>query len=376
MLPGGVFRVSGIRLAANLFLSGVPGATILRGTGAKPILSGRQAANIKITNIAIDGAGKSAGNLLEINECANLDLDALKISNSAGNGIVATRCQGRIANCTISNISQSGIHLQNSAGMQVLQNRISDCANGGIRVWRDKNGHDGTIVSNNHISAIGSGSGNGQNGNGVNIFKADAVIVANNVITDCDFSAIRANSTNNTIIKANQCLNCREVAIFSEFAFTGSIITGNIIDGAAAGISITNFNDGGRLAICANNIVRNILPFSPTNPDTRPVGIFVEADTAVSANVVDNVPGTGIALGWGPYLRNVLAANNIVRQTEIGIAVSVAPGAGFAKITSNLISGASRAGMAGTAWRDIVTLDLVGDAARFSNISLSDNSII
>ncbi len=106
------------------------------------------------------------------------------------------------------------------------------------------------------------------------------------------------------------------------------------------------------------------------------MGIFVEADTAVSGNVVENVPGTGIVAGWGPYLRNVLVANNIVQQIEIGIAVSVAPGAGFAKISGNLISGAKRAALAGTAWRDIISSDLVGDAARFPQISLSDNSVI
>ncbi|VAW16621.1 hypothetical protein MNBD_ALPHA12-237 [hydrothermal vent metagenome] len=374
ILGGGTFRVGNIALTSNLTISGLRGATLLKGYGGQPVLSANRIKNLKITDILIDGADIGANNLLEIKQCRNFSLEALELINSAGNGIGATQCQGMIRNCTISNINQSAIHLQNSASMIVSQNRISNCANGGIRVWRSENGYDGTIVTNNRISGIGSLSGNGQNGNGINIFKADNVIVANNVIDNCNFSAIRANSTNNTIIKANQCSDCREVAIFSEFAFTGSMIAGNIIDKAAAGISITNFNDGGRLAICANNIVRNILPFSPTNPDTRPVGIFVEADSAVSANLVDNVPGTGIALGWGPYLRNVMAANNIVRQTEIGIAVSVAQGAGFAKINGNMISGASRAALAGTAWRDIVSADLVMDAARFANISLSNNS--
>src|SRR5690606_20224198 len=126
------------------------------------------------------------------------------------------------------------------------------------------------------------GGGNGQNGNGINIFRADEVIVADNHIADCAFTAIRLNSTNNTKISGNICLRSGEVAIFSEFSFSGSVIANNIIDGAASGISITNLDSGGRLAVCSGNIVRNITPVSLVNPDTVPIGIFAEADTAIT----------------------------------------------------------------------------------------------
>ena len=177
-------------------------------------------------------------------------------------------------------------------------------------------GPDGTIITENTISDIRSGSGNGQNGNAINVFRADGVIVANNVASDVDFSAVRLNSTKDCLVRGNVGSECREVAIFSEFAFSGSVIAENIIDGAAAGISITNFNDGGRLAVCQGNIVRNIYPSSPTNPDTRPFGIFAEADTAITGNVIEEVPGIGIGAGWGEYLRDVLISGNVIRETE------------------------------------------------------------
>src|SRR5690606_27029986 len=134
---------------------------------------------------------------------------------------------------------------------------------------------DPTIISGNRIARIDwRGGGNGQNGNGVNVFRADGVIVAGNHIADCAFTAVRLNGTRNTQVSGNVCLNSGEVAIFSEFAFSGSVIANNIVDGAAGGISITNLDNGGQLAVCSGNIVRNIFPRSRVNPDTSPYGIY------------------------------------------------------------------------------------------------------
>jgi hypothetical protein len=38
------------------------------------------------------------------------------------------------------------------------------------------------------------------------------------------------------------------------------VIANNIVDGAAQGISMTNFDSSGPLATCTGNIVRNIYP--------------------------------------------------------------------------------------------------------------------
>ena len=68
-------------------------------------------------------------------------------------------------------------------------------------------------------------------------------------------------------------------------------------------------------------------------------------------------------------------SGNGVRDSEIGIGVSVAPGAGKAVVASNLVSGARRAGIAGMAWSEMVSDDLVREAARFPALTLSGNAV-
>lgn len=200
--------------------------------------------------------------------------------------------------------------------------------------------------------------------------------ISDNHIADCAFSAIRLNATNNCRVTGNYCLDSGEVSIFSEFGFSGSIISNNLIDGGAAGISMTNFDHGGRLSVCQGNIVRNLAERSLTNPDTVPYGIAAEADAAVTGNIVEQVPGAGIVVGWGPYLRDVLVNDNLVRDCAVGIKVSVAPGAGHARVSGNIVSGSREHGFVGVQWDDIVSTNLSADSHGFPNIAIEGNSIV
>ena len=168
-------------------------------------------------------------------------------------------------------------------------------------------------------------------------------------------------------------------ALYAEFGFEGAVVANNSIDRAAIGISITNFNAGGRLAVVQGNIIRNLLAKRPvgTDPgDSAGVGIAVEADTAVAGNVVENAPTAGIMLGWGNYLRDVAVSGNVVRKADIGIAVSVVPGAGTALIANNLISQTLRGAIVGMARSQAVTGDLSRDGVgQFAHITLSGNRV-
>src|SRR5690606_23646995 len=189
-------------------------------------------------------------------------------------GLALEDAAATIRECRFDAAGDAAIHALDSRGLLITGNRISACGNAGIRIWRSAPGPDHSIVTNNAIANIDwRGRGNGQNGNGINIFRADGVIIAGNQLSDCTFSAIRLNTTSNTQVSGNTCLRSGEVAIFSEFAFSGSVIAHNLIDGAAQGISVTNLDHGGQLAVCSGNIVRNIAPFSAVNPDTTPIGI-------------------------------------------------------------------------------------------------------
>jgi len=374
-IASGTYHVSGLHLPSNISIFGISGATILKSIDTKTLFTAKDNSNITIKDIDLDGSNAGSDELIYFSNCQNITLDNIGIKKSSGNGVYLEKCQGSISNCSIKTAKKAAIHLQDSIAMIANNNHIKDCGNGGILVWRYQRGRDGSIITNNQISGIGSDSGNGQNGNGINTFLADEVIIANNSITDCAFSAVRANTTNNTVIKGNTCTQCQEAAIFSEFGFSGSIISQNIIDQAAFGIAITNFDDNGRLAICSNNIIRNIWNYSPTNPDTKPGGILAEADTAVIGNIIESAQGVGIIAGWGPYLRNVLVSNNIVRDTKIGIGASAVEGAGIAHISNNIISNSSHAAISGMAWEKPVGDDLSEKPDQFKNIRVKSNSI-
>ncbi len=68
--------------------------------------------------------------------------------------------------------------------------------------------------------------------------------------------------------------------------------------------------------------------------------------------------------GWGKYLRDVAITGNVVRNSFIGIGVSIAPGAGTALVSNNMISGAPRGAVVGLDHAKPVTPDLTADGAQ------------
>jgi uncharacterized secreted repeat protein (TIGR03808 family) len=201
--------------------------------------------------------------------------------------------------------------------------------------------------------------------------------VRGNRISNVAYSAIRGNSASNLQILGNTCTNAGEAAVFSEFSFEGAVIANNIVDHAALGIVVANFDTGGRLATVQGNIVRNIVRRLPADPDDRSgIGIHIDADAAVNGNVVENASVIGIAAGYGPYLRDVTINANVVRGTEYGIAVSVVPGAGTAVISGNMISDAHIAAIVGMEWKKPVTGDLSKEGAgRYAQLSIDGNRV-
>ena len=368
-LPPGVIAVRNIDFPSNIVVEGVPGRTQLTAPADANAAVITDRGNVVLRDIGF--AGGNNGLAIEFSD--DITIERCTFRNSAI-GVAITDSGVIIRDGRFTELGDAAIHAMDSRGLLLTGNRIDYCGNAGIRIWRAAAGPDRSIVSNNRIANIDwRGGGNGQNGNGINIFKADEVTIADNHLSDCAFTAVRLNTTKNTIVSGNTCLRSGEVAIFSEFAFSGSVIANNIVDGAATGISITNLDSGGHLATCTGNIVRNITPTSPVNPDTMPVGIFAEADTAITGNSVQNVPGVGIAAGYGAFLRNVLVANNVVSATRIGVGVSVVEGTGPVQVSGNLIHATEHA-IAGLAWTDIVEPDLATNASRFDNVSISGNS--
>lgn len=383
LLSPGAYIVSGIALPPRVRLSGTAGATRLIHGGGGPFLSAENADHIAFSGLVFDGAkqylGESVSGLLDLRSVKVLAIDDCQVKDASKNGIALQRTAGRIERCTITGAADAGIWSVDATGLAISANTVGDCANGGILVHRWQIGEDGTMVIGNRITRIGArNGGTGQNGNGINVFRAGGVLIANNIVSDCAFSAIRANSGSNVQITGNSCLRSGETALYAEFTFEGAAIANNVVDGAANGISIVNFNEGGRMATCSGNIVRNLSTTGPYPAEVGGfgIGIGVEADTTVTGNVVENAPQCGMQLGWGPYLRNVVATGNVVRKAGIGIAVSVVDGAGPTIITDNVLQEVLHGAIIGKRWAEPVTVDLaeVGNAG-FTHLTVERNRV-
>jgi len=315
---------------------------------------------------------------LDIRGTPRFVMDNCELLGASKNAIALERVSGRIENCEISGAAQAAIWSVDAGRMRIAGNMISDCGYGGILVHRWQPGEDGTIVSGNRIDRILARSGGtGQFGNGINVFRAGRVIISDNQISDCAFSAIRSNSGSNVQISGNNCVRSGETSIYSEFAFEGAVISNNIVDGAANGISVVNFNEGGRMSAVNGNLVRNLSTKGPYTADAPGfgVGITVEADASVSGNVIERAPLYGMHLGWGPYLRNVVATGNVIREAGEGIAVSVVEGVGSVVISDNVIDGARRGAIVGHRWSEAVTGDLAKTNQDLPGLTVERNRV-
>lgn len=382
-LPPGTYRVSGLDLPDNTEINGIAGTSQIEYTGEGSLFSATGARRIRLSGLTIDGGNRwlspDAGGLVHFVSVAQVEIEGCEILGSGANGIHLEGCGGEIRQNRISGAADAGIYAVESAGLALRDNQLSGCGNGGILVHRYRPAADGTIVSGNRISnTLARSGGTGQNGNGINIFRAGGVMVSNNHVEGSAFSAIRANAASGVQITANQCLASGETAIYSEFGFEGAVISANVIDGAANGISAVNFNEGGRLAAITGNMLRNI-----TAPGPYPaadagfgMGITAEADAVISGNVIDTAAKWGILLGWGPYLRNVVATGNMVRAVPIGCAVSVAEGAGSALVAENSFSETPGGAVAGFAWNEKRTGELAaGGPSGFDHLTVERNRI-
>ena len=372
LLPPGVIETGPLALRPGSRLAGTGRQTTLRLVGAGPLLEASDAPEVVLFDLALEApAAGDAAAVARFADCDGLALAHLAITGG-GNGIALERCGGAIRECRFAGAAGAAIFSLDATGLAIVGNLVEDCANNGILVWRSAPGADGTIVARNRVRRItAEAGGSGQNGNGINLFRAGHVIVEANRIDNCAFSAVRANSASDCQIIANSCSGLGEVAIYAEFAFEGAVISGNIVDGAATGIAITNFNEGGRLAVCSGNIVRNLA--LRDGEDRRGNGITAEADTVVTGNVVEGAPIAGLVLGWGPHLRNVSATGNVIRDCGVGIAVSVARRAGAALISNNLIAAPGGVAIQGYEWDRAVGGELVGGTDRWPHLTISGN---
>lgn len=381
-LPAGTYIAADLTLPSGAQIYGIRGATrLMLGHGAS-IVASAQADQVTLQGLVFDGRRaflpKDRG-LISLRHTRGVRILDCHVQESGGDGIHLEGIEGEIAHTTVIGPAHAAIRSIDARGLVIAQNTILNAGNGGILVWRWNAGDDGTQVLANRIENVEArAGGTGENGNGINIFRAANVIVADNRIKNCAFSAVRGNSASNLHARGNAISNVGEVAVFVEFSYEGAVVANNLIDGSAIGVSITNLYEyGGRLAVCHGNIVRNAVRTGtrPEDRQARGIGIHAEADTTVTGNVVENAEAIGIRAGFGVGLRDVSVTGNVVRVCPIGIAVSVAPGAGSAMVANNLIADAGQA-VVGMEWYRTVTGDLArGAESRHAQITINGNRV-
>lgn len=380
-LAPGRYRVGGLSLRPGSQIVGVRGATHLVYAQGPSLLMADHADTVSLSGLIIDGAHHSSPadrGLVHLTKVASLRLANCAVLSAGGNGITLLQCDGAVTGNTISGAADNGLFSNDSRGLIITGNTIRGSGNGGIRVWQSDKRHDGSLIADNTIEdTLARAGGDGQNGNAINVYRAADVIVRGNHIDQAAFSAIRGNRASNIQILDNNCRNMGEVALYTEFDFQGAVIANNIVQRAEVGVVATNFNDGGRLVVVQGNLIRDMTPVHPpSNRKPAGIGIAVEADAAVTGNVVEDAPGIGINLGYGKYLRDVTVTGNVVRKAGIGIGISVVPGAGGAVIASNLIAGATRGAILGMEWKKAVTGDLAQTGAKkYPQLQISGNKV-
>lgn len=355
VLPAGRYLVGNITLRPGTRIVAAGAGTILAYNGRGSFVSASDAADVRIEGLVLDGGFLALGTgaraaLLTLTGCARTVLVDVRCMNSAGHGLRLERVGGRIEACEIAMVKGAGIFSIDGTGLAIADSTIDGCQDNGILVWRSTHGDDTTRVTGNTVSHVAAQSGgSGQNGNGINIYRAAGVMVSANRITDCAYSAVRANEASNVQMIGNHVARMGEVALYVEAAdeqpgaagFEGAVIADNVVDTAASGIVVTNFNNGGRLATLQGNVIRNLFRREQEPQDKRGEGIAVEADAVVANNVIENAPTAGLMIGWGRHMRNVVATGNLIRKARIGVAVSGVAGAGACVLANNLITGAT-----------------------------------
>lgn len=382
-LQPGYYHAGGLLLRPGSQIVGVRGTTQLIYTRGPSLIAATDADMVSLSGLILDGGGRSLPDrqgLVHLTDVRGLALTECTIKRAGGDGITLLQCDGRITGNTVTDAADNGLFSNDSRGLVITGNTIRGAGNGGIRVWQSDKRHDGSLIADNIIvDTQARAGGSGQNGNAINVYRAADVIVRGNHIDHATFSAIRGNGANNIQILGNNCRNLGEVALYAEFDFEGAVIANNTVQRAEIGIVSTNFNDGGRLAVVQGNLIRDMIATAPQG-HAAGIGIAVEADAAVTGNVVANAPGIGISIGAGKYLRDVTVTGNVVRKSGIGIGVSVSSGAGAAVIASNLIAGAKRGAIVGMEWKKAVTGDLTQSGAkselkRYPKLEISGNKV-
>lgn len=338
-IPPGRYFAHGLKLKAGSQLIGVPGQSILSRKGGSALMTGEDIANVRLEGLVLDGSGMTStakAALLTFSKIAELHISGCSLSKCAGDGIRLQSSAACLTDNNFANIKRTGLIVSDSVKLEVLHNHFQDCGTNGIDISRSTPGYDGSIVSMNRIERIALGRKiPEQSGDGIRLRNAASVMISNNNIGQCAHSAIRVETSSNCQISGNSCDRLSGSAILVAGKYSGVLISNNLIDKAATGISLKALSGSGSTATVQGNHVLNLTK----RQEIGGIGIFIEAEAIVTGNKIDTADFVGLLLGWGRNLGNVSANANFISNAHIGIGISADSEAGYVAVMNNMITG-------------------------------------
>lgn len=384
VLGPGEYRASELRLPTGTQIAGVRGATRLTFEGGAGLITARGADHVTLSGLILDGKGKALPEdrgLLQLSSGADIRIIDCEILNSGRHGLLLEEIEGAVSGTTISKVADTAIVSRDARGLSIANNTVRDAGNGGIMIVRTAKGDDATLVLDNRIENITTKqNGAGQSGTAIFVSNADNVTVRGNRIRHIASCGVRGKASSTLQIISNTVNEVGDIALYSEFGFEGVVIANNTVNGAALGVAVVNFNEGGRLAVVQGNMIRNLKSkrpagIAPNDGTSAGIGIMVEADAAVTGNVVENAPDTGIKIGWGQFLRDITVTGNVVRSVGYGITASVSNGAGPAVIAGNMVAEAAHGSIVGMDFAEVLPGDLNKDSTRYAQLMVRGNRV-
>ena len=378
VLGPGEYRSGELKLPTGAQIVGVRGATKLIFEGGAGFIFARGADHVTLSGLIFDGKSKMLADdrgLVHLVSGRDVRVIDCEIVNAGGHGIVLEEVEGGVSGTTVAHAAASGVVSRNALGLFIEKNAVRHAAASGVVVMRTAKGDDGTLVLDNRIEDI---SGKREGGNGIDIALADNVTVRGNRIVRIANCGVHGKASSSLQVANNTISEVGDIAIHSELGFEGAVISNNTVSGAAIGVALVNFDQGGRLAAVQGNLIRNLKPNRSTGNTEQfggGVGIIVEADAAVTGNVVENAPNTGIRIGFGQFMRDVSATGNVVRNVGFGLTAAVSAGAGPAVIAANMIADAARGSVVGMDFAEALPDDLTKPTTRFAQLIVRGNKI-
>ena len=293
-------------------------------------------ANGSTTGLFLDGCGTSQ------NGSTNPYGAAVTFDNRAA---IVTQCEFN------NTYSGAALHVSSSPGSVIRDNMLRDIKGNGIYVHHQydapgttQSHFDGTLIEGNLITDVdvASAGTSGQEGNAIICWLCNNISILNNKMRYTRWSGARLNGCSHVVCNGNSVYGTPDVGIYIEQPGgsltgkhpTGYTVVGNHINHCLYGINLVNFASpqGCRLGVIASNVIRH----AHKSAKAGGIGIQTEGDVAVTGNTIECCDYFGIVVGTNQYSRDLLVANNLIRDCAYGVGTSSDTRSGAILVNGNL----------------------------------------